>query len=118
MTDFAKQIAHNRLPADTPMWLRLRALLAYLDANAKELGRRAAMKNISSQRFAILLDPNSKAVPTQVELDSIAKALAQHTLTRAKRSEITSGERRRRLENLAIEIEAMQALIAMTSSWK
>lgn len=118
VTNLAKQIGRNKLPSNTPMWLRLRALLAYLDANAKELGRRAAMKNISTQRFAILLDPNSRAVPTQVELDSIVKALTQHTLKRAQRAEITSKERSRLLESMTIEIEAMQALLAMANSWK
>ena len=114
----AKQIGHEKLPPNTPIWLRLRALLIYFDADAKELGQRAAMKNISSQRFAKLLDPNSMVLPTKVELDSIAKALTQYTFKREKNSVITAKERHRLLENMAIEVEAMQDLIAMANQWK
>ena len=107
----AKNIGKEDLPLETPLWLRLRALLIYMDADAQQLAQRAAMKGVGEKRFAALLATNATTLPAKAELDSIAEALTKHTLGRDKQTP-TSKAKRIRLENMEVEIEAMHTLLS------
>lgn len=109
--ELQKKIGRQGLPPDTPPWLRLRAIMSYMDTTPQELMERAALQAITEERFAELLAPDTTAVPRREELLSIRTALqAMQTPKRKQRKLEDSGERKlrqARLENVEREMRAM-----------
>ena len=118
VSSLAKKMNREPLPLGTALWLRLQAILAYMEADSKELGQRAAMKSVGVERFAALIAQDATVIPTEEELDSIKEALTQSTLGREKRGMISSREKNMLLENMDREIEIMSSLVTVFDTWK
>ena len=103
----AHLIGKQALPAETPVWLRLQALFAYMEAESEELVKRAALIKVGEERFTELLSAGNTTMPTKTELDAIQQALVQHTESRAKRHEILPRHKAAILSNMTAEIEAV-----------
>ena len=117
VSSLAKKMGRERLPSNTPLWLRLRALLIYLDIDSKALLQRAAMKDVKAERLAALIAQGAGKIPTNDELDSINKALTQHILSQEKKGFISSKQKNTLLENMEIELEEISTLINLSESW-
>ncbi len=115
VTKLAARIGRAELPPDIPMWLRLRALINYADTTAAELVGRATMHNIDSARLTDLLSPESEALPTYAELQTLRTTLlALHTPKKKKRRQEGRFVRRARnesLQNIEKEINAQLRLV-------
>lgn len=107
----AAKIGRGGLPHNTPIWLRLQAMLSYTQISAEELIKRAAMKAIDVTHFEAMIAPEGGVNPTAAELDKIKTALVQHTLNREKRHEISVSKRADVVENIDTEIDKIKALI-------
>ncbi len=117
VSSLANKIGRQPMPLNTPIWLRLRALLAYLEIDSQALVHLAAMKTVGAERFYRLIDPDAETIPTEEELNSISEALSKHTLSREKRHMIPSKQRELLLENMVIEIEAISNLVEVIAQW-
>lgn len=113
----AKKIGRNPMPASTPIWLRLRVLLVYMEINSEALTQRAAMKSVDAERFDAMVAQDALLVPTAEELDYIKQALMQHTLNREKRGLISTRQKNMLLENMERELEALHTLANVFATW-
>ena len=118
VSSLAKKMNREPLPLGTALWLRLQAILAYMEADSKELGQRAAMKSVDEERFAALIAQDATVIATEAELESIKEALTQHTLGREKRGMISSREKNMLLENMDKEMEIMSSLVTVFDTWR
>ena len=81
----ATQIGREGLPSDTPVWLRLRAIINYAGTTPAELTGRAAMRNFDAARLMSIIAPESTVLPTYAEVQTLQAALAAlHTPKRKK----------------------------------
>jgi len=110
VASLASKIGRKAMPFNTPIWLRLRAILAYAELSSTALVQLAEMQAVGAKRFAVLISPDDGAMPTKAELDDIKQALIKHTLKREKRHIISSKQKDRLLENIEIEVEAILKL--------
>ena len=111
VASLANKIGRKAIPFNTPIWLRLRAILVYAELSGTALVQLAEMQAVGAKRFAVLISPDDGAMPTKAELDNIKQALIKHTLKREKRHIISSKQKDRLLENIEIEVEAILKLL-------
>ena len=51
LSKLTRILGKESLPADTPVWLRLRAIISYVDADVQQLAQRADLKDMQERFF-------------------------------------------------------------------
>lgn len=113
--ELATQIGREGLPSDTPVWLRLRAIINYAGTTPVALTGRAAMRDFDAARFASIVAPESTVLPSRAEIQTLHAALsALHTPKRKKLRREDSYMRRSRYgswQKIDKEVNALLRLV-------
>ena len=109
ITQLIKSIGRQDLPADTPIWLHLRALIHYADTNIDALAQRADLRD-KQERFLAFTAPEATTLPTVQELEAVALALGKYM---DKREDISDKHKHQVYNTLQKELEQIkQKLVA------
>ena len=104
ITKLSHMLGKTSLPADTSVWMRLRAIITYADAEVEQLAQRADLQD-RRERFFALVVQDSTIMPKAEDLASIGSALQKHI---QKRKGLTKTERSRIIDTVHAEIYALQ----------
>lgn len=110
LTQLVRKIGRDGLPADTPIWLRLQALLSYMEITVAELAERADLRKMQ-ERFLAVVARDATVLPSKEELHAIGLALRKYTQKRKNRGELTPKRAAKLLAELYPELDKIERFL-------
>ena len=107
ITKLSRMIGKTSLPADTPTWLRLRAIISYVGTDVQQLSQRADLIDMQ-ERFFALVAQDATVMPTSEELTHIILAVQKHV---GKRKDMLKPEKSRILDDVYAEMAELERII-------
>lgn len=102
-------IGKSSLPADTPVWLRLRAIIDYAGTDMQQLAQRTDLQDMQARFFALIAN-DATVLPTQEELINITLALEKHI---SKNKRMLQPQKSKLLDNMRAEMAELLNLVAV-----
>ena len=109
ITKLSNMIGKVSLPTDTPVWLHLRAIINYADADIQQLAQRTDLQDMQARFFALTAN-EATVLPTKEELMNITLALEKHI---RKNKNMLKPEKSKMLDNMRAEMAELLDLIAI-----
>ena len=107
ITKLSRMIGKTSLPADTPVWLHLRAVISYGGTDVQQLSQRADLIDMQ-ERFFALVAQDATVMPNEEELTKIKLSLHKHI---QKRKDILKPEKSRILDDVYAEMAELERIL-------
>lgn len=107
ITKLSRMLGKTSLPADTPVWLHLRAILSYAGTDVQALVQRSDLKDMQARFFAIVAQ-DTTVMPNVDDLASISLALEKHI---QKLKGLLPKQRSRIRDSVRAEMAALERIV-------